>query len=134
MFRLLVQRREAVFRAEKSWDDSAETRRIRRMTHQTLRKVTGDVEERFHFNTALSAIMEMVNFLYLVEDAAWDSPGTSPALKEAVEILLHMLSPFGPHISEELWEMIGGEGLVSSRPWPKFDAEVARAEEILVVV
>jgi leucyl-tRNA synthetase len=76
----------------------------------------------------------MVNFLYLVEDAAWDSPGTSPALKEAVEILLHMLSPFGPHISEELWEMIGGEGLVSSRPWPKFDAEVARAKEILVVV
>jgi leucyl-tRNA synthetase len=134
VFRLLAQRREAVSRAGENWDESAETRRIRRMTHQTLRKVTGDVEDRFHFNTALSAIMEMVNFLYLVEDAAWDSPGTSPALREAVEILLHMLSPFGPHISEELWEMIGGEGLVSSRSWPRFDPEVARAEEILVVV
>jgi len=134
VFRLIAQRRGAVSRAGERWDESAETRRIRRMTHQTLKKVTGDVEERHHFNTALSAIMEMVNFLYLVEDAAWDSPGTSPALREAVEILLLVLSPFGPHISEELWEMIGGEGLVSSRAWPEFDAEVARAEEILVVV
>jgi len=134
VFRLIAQRREAVSRAGERWDESADTRRIRRMTHQTLKKVTGDVEERSHFNTALSAIMEMVNSLYLVEDAAWDSPGTSPALREAVEILLLMLSPFGPHISEELWEMIGGEGLVSSRAWPMFDAEVARAEEILVVV
>jgi leucyl-tRNA synthetase len=134
VFRLLAQRREAVSRAEGSWDESATTRQIRRVTHRSLRKVTADVEERFHFNTALSAIMEMVNFLYLVEDVAWESPGTAPALREAVKILLLMLSPFAPHLSEELWEWIGKKDLVSAQPWPSFDEEVARAEEILVVV
>ncbi|HEU5360120.1 MAG TPA: leucine--tRNA ligase [Candidatus Deferrimicrobiaceae bacterium] len=134
VFRLIAVRSEAVSRAEGSWDDSPETRRIRRMTHQTLRKVTADVEERYHFNTAISAIMEMVNFLYLVEEAAWQSPGMAPALAEAVEKVLLMLSPFAPHLSEELWERIGKKGLVSAQAWPAFDEEVARAEEILVVV
>ncbi len=134
VYRLLAPRSAAISRAAGTWDDSPDTRRIRRVTHQTLRKVTADVEERFHFNTAISAIMEMVNFLYLVEDASWESPGTAPALAEAIEILLLMLSPFAPHISEELWEKIGKRGLVCAEPWPRFDGEVARAEEILVVV
>jgi leucyl-tRNA synthetase len=134
VYRLIVPRSEAVSRAGGTPDESAATRRIRRVTHRTLRKVTGDVEERYHFNTAISAIMEMVNFLYLVEDAAWESPGTAPALAEAVEMILLMLSPFAPHLSEELWEGIGKKGLVSAQPWPRFDGEVARSEEILVVV
>ena len=134
VYRLIVPRSEAVSRAGGTPDESAATRRIRRVTHRTLRKVTGDVEERYHFNTAISAIMEMVNFLYLVEDAAWESPGTAPALAEAVEMILLMLSPFAPHLTEELWEGIGKKGLVSAQPWPRFDEEVARSEEILVVV
>jgi leucyl-tRNA synthetase len=134
VYRLIAPRSKAVSRAAETWDDSPDTRRIRRVTHQTLRKVTADVEERSHFNTAISAIMEMVNFLYQVEDSSWESPGTSPALAEAVEILLLMLSPFAPHISEELWERIGKRGLVCAESWPRFDGDVARAEEILVVV
>ena len=134
VYRLIVPRSKAVSRAGGTPDESAASRRIRRVTHRTLRKVTGDVEERYHFNTAISAIMEMVNFLYLVEDAAWESPGTAPALAEAVEMILLMLSPFAPHLSEELWEGIGKKGLVSAQPWPRFDEEVARSEEILVVV
>ena len=134
VFRLVAQRKEAILRAVGTWDESPGTRRVRRVTHQTLKKVTGDVEERFHFNTALAAIMEMVNFLYLVEDPEWESPGTAPALREAIEMLLLMLAPFAPHLSEELWEGIGKEGLVATMPWPQFDGEVARAEEILVVV
>ena len=134
VFRLIVPRYEELSRAGGTWEDSPETRRIRRMTHMTLKKVTGDVEERYHFNTAISAIMEMVNFLYLVEDSAWKSPGTAPALAEAVETLLLMLSPFAPHLSEELWEGIGKGGLACAMPWPQVDREVARAEEILVVV
>ena len=78
--------------------------------------------------------MEMVNFLYLVEEAAWESPETAPALREAVEILLHMLSPFAPHVSEELWEKIGNGDMICLRGWPGVDEEMARAEEILVVV
>jgi leucyl-tRNA synthetase len=134
VYRLIVPRSEAVSRAGRTPDGSAASRRIRRVTHRTLRKVTGDVEERYHFNTAISAIMEMVNFLYLVEDADWETPGTAPALAEAVEMILLMLSPFAPHLSEELWEGIGKKGLVSAQPWPRFDEEVARSEEILVVV
>jgi leucyl-tRNA synthetase len=75
-----------------------------------------------------------VNYLYLVPDAAWGRPATAAALREAVVILLHMLSPFAPHIAEELWERIGGEGLLCSRPWPAADVGIAREEEVEVVV
>jgi leucyl-tRNA synthetase len=134
VYRLVAQRAESVAAAPRGWDGSEEVRRIRQATHRTLAKVTGDIEERFHFNTAISAVMEMVNLLYLVEDPAWTAPGTSGALREAVEILLHMLFPFAPHVGEELWERIGGEGLLCTRPWPTADAEVARERQVEVVV
>ncbi len=136
VYRLVAQRAEALRKAGpmSAGGPPPEVRRIRQATHRTLKKVTGDVEERYHFNTAISAVMEMVNFLYLVEDGAWESPETAPALREAAEILLLMLSPFAPHVSEELWERIGMDGLVCLRPWPEADQEMARAEEILVVV
>jgi leucyl-tRNA synthetase len=76
----------------------------------------------------------MVNFLYLVPEAAWGRPASAAALRESVEILLHMLSPFAPHIGEELWERIGGEGLLCSRSWPVADVDVAREEEVEVVI
>ena len=136
VYRLVAQRADALRKAGPiaGGDPPPEVRRIRQATHRTLKKVTGDVEERYHFNTAISAVMEMVNFLYLVDDGAWESPETAPALREAVEILLLMISPFAPHVSEELWERIGMDGLVCRRPWPEADQEMARAEEILVVV
>ncbi len=135
VYRLVAQREKSIRAAGSLRGDPGEgCRRIRQVTHRTLKKVTGDVEERYHFNTAISAIMEMVNFLYLVEDAAWDSPDTAPVLREAVTILLLMLSPFAPHLSEELWEKIGNAGLVCRESWPVADFEAARAEEILVVV
>ncbi|HSL91238.1 MAG TPA: leucine--tRNA ligase, partial [Candidatus Limnocylindrales bacterium] len=135
IYRLVAQKSEAIRAAGRVERDSGEAaRRILQVTHRTLKKVTGDIEDRHHFNTAISAIMEMVNFLYLVGDAAWESPETAPALREAVEILLHMLSPFAPHVSEELWEKIGNTGMICLRAWPSVDEEMARAEEILVVV
>jgi len=134
IYRLVAQRADTVASARLAWDDSEEARQIRKVTHQTLFKVTGDIEERFHFNTAVAAIMEMVNRLYLVEDAAWNAPSTAGALKEAVEILLHMLAPFAPHIAEELWVDIGGKDLICTRPWPEADAVVAREEQIEVPI
>jgi leucyl-tRNA synthetase len=136
VYRLVAQRAEALRKAGPlpAGDPPAEARRIRQTTHRTLKKVTGDVEDRYHFNTAISAVMEMVNFLYLVDDGAWEAAETAPALREAVETLVVMLSPFAPHVSEELWERIGMEGLACRRPWPAADPEMARAEEILVVV
>ena len=132
--RLVAPRAKAIADATAAWDGSGEVRAIRQVTHRTLIKVTGDIEDRSHFNTAISAVMEMVNFLYLVPEAAWGRPASASALREAVETLLHMLSPFAPHLGEELWERIGGEGLLCSRPWPAADVDVAREEEIEVVV
>jgi len=134
VYRLVAPRAKAIADATAAWDGSGEVRAIRQVTHRTLIKVTGDIEDRSHFNTAISAVMEMVNFLYLVPEAAWGRPASAAALREAVEILLHMLSPFAPHLGEELWERIGGEGLLCSRPWPAADVDVAREEEIEVVV
>jgi leucyl-tRNA synthetase len=135
IYRLVAQRAGAVAAAAPiARGDSEEVRRIRQVTHRTLAKVTEDIEERFHFNTAISAIMEMVNQLYLVEDAAWSAPGTAAALREAVEILLHMLQPFAPHLAEELWAGIGGKDLLCVRPWPEADAAIAREEQVEVAV
>jgi leucyl-tRNA synthetase len=135
VYRLIAQKGKAISAAGRVSGSPGETaRRIRQITHRTLKKVTGDIEDRYHFNTAISAVMEMVNFLYLVEESAWESPETAPALREAVEILLLMLSPFAPHVTEELWEKIGNTGMVCLQAWPKADEEMARAEEILVVV
>jgi leucyl-tRNA synthetase len=135
IYRLVVQRAKTIADAAPgAWDESDEVRSIRQVTHRTLIKVTGDVEDRSHFNTAISAVMEMVNFLYLVEDAAWGRPATAAALREAVEILLHVLSPFAPHVGEELWERIGGEGLLCARSWPVADTGIAREETVEVVV
>jgi leucyl-tRNA synthetase len=134
VYRLVAQRREAILEAGSAWEECGDVREIRRVTHRTLARVTGDVEDRSHFNTAISSIMEMVNFLYLVEDGRWKSPTTAPALREAVGLLILMLSPFAPHLAEELWEMTGNEGLACAQPWPEADREAARSEEILVVV
>jgi leucyl-tRNA synthetase len=133
-YRLVAQRAQAVAAAGRSRDGADRARRVRQVTHRTLKKVTGDVEERSHFNTAIAAVMEMVNFLYLVEEDAWEDPATAPALREAVEILVLMLSPFAPHLSEELWAMIGNHGLASLSTWPAVDEDAARAEQIEVVV
>jgi len=135
VYRLVAQKAKTIRAAGRVAGGAGESaKRIRQVTHRTLKKVTGDIEDRYHFNTAISAVMEMVNFLYLVEEAAWESTETAPALREAVEILLLMLSPFAPHVSEELWEKIGNTDLICLRAWPGVDEGMARAEEILVVV
>jgi leucyl-tRNA synthetase len=126
-------------------------RALRRKTHETIRRVTLDLDPRVHLNTAISALMELVNELYTfceragcirvgraaVEPAAVgvvERVATIAVLKESVESLILMLSPFAPHMSEELWERLGHAGGVVAAGWPAFDAEVARAETITVPV
>ncbi len=104
---------------------------LRRIVHQTIRRVTRDIGQRFRFNTAISAMMELVNALVALESLP--AGGGCVVVREALESLLTMLTPFAPHIAEELWEVIGGEGLVSSRPWPAWDAGLV-AEEVVTVV
>jgi leucyl-tRNA synthetase len=123
-------------------------RALRRKTHETIKRVTGDVDPRVHLNTAISAMMELVNEIYAFcsaskcvavgaepeEVGAIAQPSTVAVLKEAVEALVRMLSPFAPHMAEELWESLGHSGGVVAAGWPAFDEAVAKAEEIVVPV
>ncbi len=126
-------------------------RALRRKTHDTIRRVTQDLDPRVHLNTAVSALMELVNELYLFSEqhtrtgapgrrgsedrpAEPERPETLAVLKEAVEALVLMIAPFTPHLAEEIWEQLGHEGGIVYAPWPSFDPEVARAEEIVVPV
>ena len=107
---------------------------LRRKTHQTIKKVTEDIRERFHFNTAIAAIMELVNHLYQVLDSPASDPIFWPVVREAVEAVIVTSSPMVPHISEELWKMLGHEKLLLETPWPKWDDKALKADEILIVV
>lgn len=107
---------------------------LRRKVHQTIRKVTADIEERFHFNTAISAIMELVNHIYQLEFSSIASPVKNEVLREAIETTILLLSPITPHIAEELWQLLGYTESISQAPWPNFIPEVAKEEEMVIVI
>ncbi|HMA53652.1 MAG TPA: leucine--tRNA ligase, partial [Acidobacteriota bacterium] len=103
-------------------------------THQTIRKVTEDVGVRFHLNTAISSIMELCNLTRENRDALRDTPAGRDALRLALESIVRLLSPFAPHMAEELWQKTGHDGLLMLSPWPAFDPALAREEMATVVV
>jgi len=105
-------------------------RSLRRKVHQTLRSVTRDFE-KFEFNTIVSALMELLNEVSKAKQAgAWGTP----EWHEAADIYLRMLAPVAPHISEEIWHLLGKPYSIHVQSWPEFDAEAAREEEIVLVV
>lgn len=102
--------------------------------HKTIRKVTADIEDRFHFNTAISAVMELINAMYGF-DTGFKSTHTAGVMRFAVESVVLMLSPIVPHVAEELWEKLGhAPGILSMAPWPEFDASALVTDTLLVVV
>ena len=102
--------------------------------NQTIKKVTEDVDDRFHFNTAISAVMELVNALYLFQaDQTGDSMKNS-LLAKAVETGLILLSPIVPHVCEELWQLLGKTGSIHDQPWPEWDPQALTEEEQVVVI
>jgi leucyl-tRNA synthetase len=130
--------------------DDAE-RALRRKTHDTIKRVTSDLDPRVHLNTAVSSLMELVNELYAfcgrseslrigqqpgVPAAVGEveRAGTIAVLKEAVEALVRMISPFTPHMAEELWEMLGHPDGIVAAGWPEFDEAVAKADEVVIPV
>ncbi len=112
----------------------AAIRELRRKTHQTIKKVTEDIAERFHFNTAISAVMELVNQLYQFDPRQIQNPQAWSALREAVEAVILLLAPMVPHLCEELWRELGGSGSIIQKPWPSFDPVIAEAEEAVIVI
>jgi len=110
---------------------------FRRAIHETIVRVTDDIEHDFHFNTAISAVMELVNALYAFDAASADdgAAGDRPALlREAVETILLLLGPFCPHITEELWEQLGHTESLFRRPWPVADGDALRRQDVTIVV
>ncbi|MBK9049463.1 MAG: leucine--tRNA ligase [Chloroflexi bacterium] len=110
--------------------NEAATKALRRKTHQTIRKVSNDIES-FTFNTAVAAVMELRNVL---QDALKQRQVTAQAWNEAITNLLLLLAPITPYISEELWARRGRGYSVHQQPWPTWDEEIAREEEMTVVV
>jgi leucyl-tRNA synthetase len=114
----------------------ATERAIRRKTHDTIRRVSLDIDVRKQFNTAISAMMELVNELYAFTKRQESEPtGHAAAVaKEALESLIVMLAPFAPHTAEELWEQFGHGGTLATATWPQYDSEAAKSEEIVIPV
>ena len=124
----LAQRDASTLDAQPADDEAVRT--LIRTTHKTVKKVVGDLE-RFKFNTALAAMMEMTNHM----SRAWDEGGIdSGSWRDAVEKLLLLLAPIAPHVTEELWERTGRPFSIHNQLMPSWDEELARDEEITLVV
>jgi leucyl-tRNA synthetase len=114
---------------------SNKAKKLRQKTHQTIKKVTEDIERRFHFNTAISAIMELVNETYKFEVREKHSKEDDIfVLNEALEMIVRLLGPIAPHFSEELWQEMGNKGSIYMLPWPKYDEKMLEEEEKLIII
>jgi leucyl-tRNA synthetase len=114
-----------------------EGRAFRRTIHETIKRVTADIERDFHFNTAISAVMELVNAIYAFESTSADGMAggeRAGLLREAVETVLLLLGPIAPHVSEELWSELGHAESLLEQPWPTPDAGALVRKEITLVV
>lgn len=100
--------------------------------HQTIARVTDSIESNFHFNTAISGIMELVN--QATGAVSENEKVDDSVLKATLETILTLLFPFVPHFSEELWEISGHPASLNNEQWPVFDPEIAKEEELTIVV
>jgi len=113
-------------------------RQIQRKLHQTMKRVTDDFQGRWHFNTCIAAVMELVNELYGAEERATAAKAdeTIPPvlLSDVQHTLVLLLAPFAPFIASELWEVLGEKGNLLKAPWPKYDAALAKEDEVEIPV
>jgi len=110
-----------------------ESRDLYRKTHHTIKKVTIDIEDRFHFNTAISAIMELVNAMSGI-DLKKNGHKESSVVRYALESIVLLLAPIVPHFAEELWEALGYESSILLASWPEYNKEALSKDELLIVV
>jgi leucyl-tRNA synthetase len=117
-------------------DLDGEIREIYKKVHQTIKKVTNDIEDRFHFNTAISAVMELVNAMYAMErdPGSADPEKTAGVFRFAAETISLLLAPIVPHISEEIWEAIGNEKSLLETSWPTYHEGALKKDDLLIVI
>ena len=121
----------ADYKWDKFYRDTAKAERdMYRVAHQTIRKVTNDLEN-MRFNTMIAALMEFTNYLAKVREAG---AVTDSAWKESIDSLLLLLAPTAPHLAEELWQRRGHDYSIHNQSWPKWDEELAKDEEITLVI
>jgi leucyl-tRNA synthetase len=123
-----------------SYDGTSElspaARRVQRKLHQTIRRITEDFGGRWHFNTSIAAIMELVNSLYAYEDAVarGEQSGPLSIFADVQRKLVLMLAPFAPYVAAELWETLGESTNLLREQWPKYDPALAKEEEVEMAV
>ena len=139
VFRLIDRHAEALHgvssagsQRSKAGAASEKEKILLRKAHQTLRRVSADFEERWHFNTSVALIMELVNELQ--DQEPLDKHARPEVLKQVLELLVIMLAPMAPHLAEELWEMFGHQEGLHAEQWPQFSAELAEEEKVEVVI
>jgi leucyl-tRNA synthetase len=136
----LVEENRDLFGAAGAWPAAAAPEAggsgggLLKKTHQTIRKVTQDIEKRFHLNTAVSSLMELYNFTKKDKDDLKGTEEGRAILRLALETLIVLLAPFTPHICEEMWQMTGHKDILARHPWLPYDPELAREERVTVVV
>ena len=108
-------------------------RELYRKTHQTIQRVSRDIEDRFHFNTAISAVMELFNTMSAL-DKQQGHDDQAAVIRFAMESLTLLLSPIVPHFAEELWEALGHRSSVFVAPWPQYRMDALGEDELLIVV
>ncbi|MGH7848469.1 MAG: leucine--tRNA ligase [Candidatus Binatia bacterium] len=139
LWRFVEQNQEALLSAMpdivlKGHELRPELLRLRRLIHLTIRKVTNDIEERFHFNTAIAAIMELLNALGSSASTVITTADGKALLKGGVETVVRLLYPFVPHVASELWECLGHSEGLESVAWPAYVQEALEEQELKIVV
>ena len=137
LWRFTFQHRDALIAAGADFSQNdlpGDLRNLYRLIHRTIKKVTEDIESKFHFNTAIAAIMELFNGLSAsIQDESKLEIGT-PVIKAGLETIITMLYPFVPHIASELWESLDHRGALDAVTWPKYSEEALEEEQLLIVV
>ncbi len=136
------KKKTAIFKKEKldissenttpiDWCCMPKAANLRRITHRIIQRVTNDIEDRFHFNTAIAALMELTNAIneFIIKDEE-----DKIVLGEALKTMVHLLSPFAPHLAEELWQTLGEKGELAKEKWPDVDMKALEKEDFLLVI
>jgi leucyl-tRNA synthetase len=135
LWRFLLHNRDLLADESESGqlNGSAELRELHRMIHRTIKKVTDDIDGRFHFNTAIAAIMELFN---AVSNAASHDRGrlAAPVIRTGMETIIQLLYPFVPHLMSELWQSLGRSQPLDRLPWPEYSPEALEEEQLLIVL
>ncbi len=125
--------RHAGVRTASGSDGTERTAALRRATHRTIKKITEDLDQNFQFNTAVAALMEFYNAITEWERESGEA-GNGGALNEAIRTLVILLSPFAPHIAEELWKRLGHAEGIFIQPWPRWNEDCLATDEITIVI